>query len=202
MMYPLKPELKKKKAILLQENSPMWNLKILENNKPFRIIFKGFPMSDYLLLISGILLMILGIIGCLVPVLPGPPLSFIGLILLHLSRFGQFQASTLIILGVIAVVVTILDYIVPIWGTKKFGGSKYGTRGATVGLIIGLFLGPAGIIIGPFMGAFAGEMIFKDDIRYALKAGFGSLLGFLTGIGLKLAASFIMTFYFVKEWVA
>lgn len=159
-------------------------------------------MPDYLLLISGILLMILGIIGCLVPVLPGPPFSFIGILLLHLSRFGQFTSTTLIILGAIAVVVTILDYIVPIWGTRKFGGTKYGMRGATVGLIIGLFLGPAGIIIGPFIGAFIGEMIFKDDIRYALKAGFGSLLGFLMGIGLKLAASFIMTFYFVKEWAA
>lgn len=159
-------------------------------------------MPDYLLLISGILLMILGIIGCLVPVLPGPPFSFIGLILLHLSRFGQFQTSTLIILGGIAVVVTILDYIVPIWGTKRFGGTKYGARGATVGLIIGLFLGPAGIILGPLIGAFVGEMIFKDDIRYAVKAGFGSLLGFLAGIGLKLVASFIMTFYFVKEWIA
>lgn len=159
-------------------------------------------MTDYLLLISGIFIMILGIIGCLVPVLPGPPFSFIGLILLHLSRFGQFEASTLMILGGIAVVVTILDYIVPIWGTKKFGGTKYGTRGATVGLIIGLFFGPAGIIVGPFLGAFIGEMIFKDDIRYAIKAGFGSLVGFLAGIGLKLAASFVMTFYFVKEWIA
>lgn len=159
-------------------------------------------MPDYLLLISGILIMALGIIGCLVPVLPGPPFSFIGLILLHLSRFGHFEASTLMILGGIALVVTILDYIVPIWGTKKFGGTKYGARGATVGLIIGLFFGPAGIIIGPFLGAFIGEMIFRDDIRYALKAGFGSLVGFLAGIGLKLAASFIMTFYFVKEWIA
>lgn len=159
-------------------------------------------MPDYLLLISGIFLMILGIIGCLVPVLPGPPFSFIGLILLHLSRFGQFETSTLIILGAMAVVVTILDYIVPIWGTKKFGGTKYGTRGATVGLIVGLLLGPAGIILGPLIGAFVGEMIFKDDIRYAAKAGFGSLVGFLTGIGLKLIASFIMTFYFVKEWVS
>ena len=88
-------------------------------------------------------------------------------------------------------VVTILDYIVPVWGTKKFGGSKYGTRGATVGLIIGLFLGPVGIIIGPLIGAFVGEMIFKDDMNYAVKAGFGSLLGFLTGIGLKLAASLL-----------
>jgi uncharacterized protein len=159
-------------------------------------------MSDYILLILGILLMILGIIGCLVPVLPGPPFSYLGLILLHLSRFGQFSGSMLIILGIIAVVITTLDYIVPVWGTRKFGGSKYGTRGATVGLIIGLFLGPLGIVLGPLFGAFVGEMIFKDDLNYALKAGFGSLLGFLTGIGLKLAASFVMTFYFVKELIA
>ena len=159
-------------------------------------------MFDYILLILGILLMILGIIGCLVPVLPGPPFSFLGLILLHLTRFGQFANPALITLGAIAVVVTVLDYVVPVWGTKRFGGSKYGMRGATVGLIIGLFLGPMGIIIGPLIGAFVGEMIFKDDIGYAFKAGFGSLLGFLTGIGLKLAASFVMTFYFVKEWIA
>jgi len=146
--------------------------------------------------------MALGIIGCLVPVLPGPALSFLGLIFLHFSRFGHFSRSTLIAMGIITVVVTLLDYIVPIWGTKKFGGSKYGTRGATVGLIIGLFLGPMGIIIGPLIGAFIGEMIFKDDLNYALRAGFGSLLGFLAGVGLKLAASFIMTFYFVKEWIA
>ena len=159
-------------------------------------------MSDYILLIAGILLMILGIIGCLVPVLPGPPFSFLGIILLHLSRFGNFTNAALIILGGIAIVVTLLDYVVPVCGTKKFGGSKYGTRGAAIGLIIGLFLGPLGLIIGPLLGAFVGELIFRDDINYALRAGFGSLLGFLTGIGLKLAASFVMTFYFVKEWIA
>lgn len=156
---------------------------------------------DYLLLIIAILLMILGIIGCLAPVLPGPPLSFLGLVVVHFTRFADVSTRLFIILGSIAVVVSILDYIVPIWGTKHFGGSKYGSRGATVGLIIGLFLGPAGIIIGPFIGAFVGELIFKDDIRYALKAGFGSLLGFMTGIGLKLAASFIITFYFIKVLV-
>ena len=146
--------------------------------------------------------MILGIIGCLVPVLPGPPLSYLGILFLHFSRFGQFTTLALITMGIIALAVTILDYIVPVWGTRKFGGSKYGTRGATIGLVIGLFLGPLGLIIGPFIGAFVGELIFKDNINYAIKAGFGSLLGFLTGIGLKLAASFVMTFYFVKEWIA
>lgn len=159
-------------------------------------------MADYILLIAGILLMILGIIGCLVPVLPGPPFSFLGILFLHFSKFGHFTNVALITMGGIALVVTILDYVVPVWGTKKFGGSKYGIRGAAIGLVIGLFLGPLGLIIGPLLGAFAGELIFKDDINYALKAGFGSLLGFLTGIGLKLAASFIMTFYFFKEWIA
>jgi hypothetical protein len=151
--------------------------------------------------------MIIGIIGCLVPVLPGPPLSFLGLLLLHFTRFGSGAVTVLTnpvlyTLGVIAVVVTIMDYVVPVWGTKKFGGSKYGTRGATIGLIIGFFLGPLGIILGPFLGAFVGEMIFKDDLGYAFKAGFGSLLGFLTGIGLKLATSILMTYYFIKEWIA
>jgi uncharacterized protein YqgC (DUF456 family) len=159
-------------------------------------------MSDYVLLILGIILMLIGIIGCLVPILPGPPLSYLGLISLHVTRFGHFSTTVLIALGVVTLVVTILDYIVPVWGTKKFGGSKYGTRGATVGLVIGLFLGPVGIIIGPLFGAIVGELIFRDDMGYALKAGFGSLLGFLTGIGLKLAASFVMTFYFVKELIA
>jgi len=149
----------------------------------------------------AIMLMILGIAGCLLPILPGPPLAYLGLVALHFTRFADISRNMFIILGVIAVVVTVIDYVVPIWGTRQFGGSKYGMRGATVGLIIGLFLGPPGIIIGPFIGAFVGELIFKDDIRYALKAGFGSLLGFLTGVGLKLAAALLMTFYFVKALI-
>jgi uncharacterized protein YqgC (DUF456 family) len=156
---------------------------------------------DYLLLAIAIILMILGIAGCLLPVLPGPPLSYLGLVLLHLTRFAHISKNLFIILGVVAVVVTVIDYVVPIWGTRQFGGSKYGMRGATVGLIIGLFLGPVGIIIGPFIGAVVGELIFKDDIKYAIKAGFGSLLGFLTGVGLKLAASLLMTFYFVRALI-
>lgn len=156
---------------------------------------------DYFLLALAIVLMIAGIAGCLLPVLPGPPLSFLGLVVLHLTRFAEVSRNLFIILAVVAIVVTVIDYIVPIWGTRRFGGSKYGMRGATVGLIIGLFLGPLGIIIGPFIGAVVGELIFKDDIKYALKAGFGSLLGFLTGVGLKLAASLIITFYFVRALV-
>jgi len=157
---------------------------------------------DYFLLALAIVLMIAGIAGCLLPVLPGPPLSYLGLVVLHFTRFADISRNLFIILAIVAIVVTVIDYVVPIWGTRRFGGSKYGMRGATVGLIIGLFLGPFGIIIGPFIGAVVGELIFKDDIKYALKAGFGSLLGFLTGVGLKLAASLLITFYFVKALVA
>jgi len=156
---------------------------------------------EYLLLALAIILMILGIAGCLLPILPGPPLTYLGLVVLHFTRFADIGKNIFIIMGIVAVVVTVIDYVVPIWGTKQFGGSKYGMRGATVGLIIGLFLGPLGIIIGPFIGAVVGELIFKDDIRYAMKAGFGSLLGFLTGVGLKLAAALLMTFYFIRALI-
>ena len=156
---------------------------------------------EYLLLALAIILMILGIAGCLLTVLPGPPLTYLGLVVLHFTRFADIGKNIFIIMGIVAVVVTVIDYVVPIWGTKQFGGSKYGMRGATVGLIIGLFLGPLGIIIGPFIGAVVGELIFKDDIRYAMKAGFGSLLGFLTGVGLKLAAALLMTFYFIRALI-
>jgi uncharacterized protein YqgC (DUF456 family) len=155
-------------------------------------------MVDYLLLTLAIVFMIIGIIGCLVPVLPGPPLSFIGLLILHFTEFAQFRINLLVILGLIAIIVAVFDYVVPIWGTKKFGGTKYGVRGATVGLLIGLFFGPPGIIIGPFIGAVIGELIYKDDLGYAIRAGFGSLIGFMAGIGLKLATSLIITFYFIR----
>ena len=112
---------------------------------------------DYVWLGLAIVMMIVGIAGCLLPVLPGPPLTYLGLVVLHFTKFGPISKNLFIILGVVAVVVTVIDYVVPIWGTRQFGGSKYGMRGATVGLIIGLFLGPFGIIMGPFIGAVVGE---------------------------------------------
>ena len=126
----------------------MLSLKILASSR--KVIHDTFILgySECLIIYSlylGIILMILGIIGCLVPVLPGPPLSFLGLIFLHLITIRSIShLPYLLLLGIIAVVVTILDYIVPVWGTKRFGGSKYGTRGATVGLDNWLFPGTAG----------------------------------------------------------
>ena len=99
---------------------------------------------DYFLISMAVILMIAGFIGCFLPAIPGPPLNFAGLILAHLSRFCEFDTTTLVILGVITVLVLLLDYIVPAWGTKKFGGSKYGTWGSIIGLISVYFSFPSG----------------------------------------------------------
>ncbi len=153
---------------------------------------------DTFLIISGVVLLVAGIAGCFLPVIPGPPLSFAALLLLHFTKRTDLPLALLIILAAVTLVVTILDYIIPIWGTRKFGGSKAGSRGATAGLIAGLFLGPLGIIIGPFAGAVIGETLSGADNKKALRAGIGSFLGFLTGTGLKLMVSLIIAFYFVR----
>ncbi len=159
-------------------------------------------MGDYFLLIAGSFMMLLGILGCLLPVLPGPPLSWVGLLLLNISRFGNFSFQFMVIMAVVAVVVTVLDYVVPVWGTKRFGGSRAGIWGATLGLIGGIFfMPPAGIILGPFLGALIGELIIGTDSRASVRSAFGSFVGFLLGTGLKLIASFVMTWYFVVELI-
>jgi uncharacterized protein YqgC (DUF456 family) len=156
-------------------------------------------MVDILLLTLGIVLIILGFIGCILPVLPGPPISFLALISINYSKWGTFDSDLLWMLGGIAVAVTILDYIVPIWGTKKFGGSKRGMWGATIGLFIGLFLGIFGIISGPFLGAFLGELSLNNNSKKAFKAALGALIGFFMGVGMKLLASGIITYYFIEQ---
>ncbi len=156
---------------------------------------------DFLLVGLGIILIILGILGCVLPVIPGPPVSFAGLLMLHFTRWGDFSAAFLLFFAFLAILVTVLDYIVPMWGTKRFGGSKKGIWGAVIGLVLGLFFfPPLGIIVGPFVGAVIGEVIDGKESGQAFRAGFGSFLGFLTGVGLKLAASLTMTYYFVRAF--
>jgi len=105
----------------------------------------------------------------------------------------------MILWALIAIGVTVLDYIVPIWGTKKYGATKYGTWGSMIGLVLGLFIPPVGIIIGPFIGALVGELIYGRRTNEALRSGYGALIGFLLGTGLKLITSGIITFYFFRE---
>ena len=144
--------------------------------------------------------MILGIAGCLLPVLPGPPLSYLGLLAIHLTSKIDFSSKFLISWGIIVILVSILDYVIPIWGTKFFGGSKYGVWGSMVGLLAGLFIPPIGIIVGPFIGAVAGEMLAGNK-QNALKAGFGSFIGFIAGTVVKMLVSLIMLYYFIAALI-
>ncbi len=148
---------------------------------------------DIFLLFLGFIFMILGIIGAFLPILPGPITGWVGLLILHLTKVVPQDWTFLGITLGIAVLIYILDYIIPALGTKKFGGSKYGVYGTTIGLIIGLiFFPPFGIIIGPFIGAFVGELMYdsKDSGR-AFKAAVGSFIGFLFSTGIKFIAGLI-----------
>ncbi|MCK4661253.1 MAG: DUF456 domain-containing protein [Bacteroidales bacterium] len=155
---------------------------------------------DWILLVLSIVLIIIGLIGCVLPVIPGPPISYIGLLILHYTDFADFTFEFLVFFAALTVLVTILDYVVPIWGTKKLGGSRYGIWGATIGLVLGIFFfPPIGIILGPFFGALFGELIRDNNLNKAFVAALGSLVGFLLGIGMKLIVSGIITYYFVVE---
>ena len=157
---------------------------------------------DIFLISLGIILTITGILGCVLPFMPGPPLNYAAILLLHFTSGFQFSNRFLIIWAIVTVAVVVLDYIIPVWGTKKFGGSKQGVWGSVIGLIAGMFFfPPLGIIIGPFIGAFAGELIAGKNSKDALKSGFGSFVGFITGTVLKLIVSGMMTWYFVKDLI-
>ena len=157
---------------------------------------------DIFLLITGFLFALLGIIGSFLPVLPGPLTSWVGLLILHFTNVVPMNWTFLIITLVIALTIWLLDYIIPAMGTKKFGGSKAGMIGTTIGLIVGLIAPiPGGIIIGPFLGAFIGEMTNKSDSKKALKAAFGSFLGFLTSTFIKFIIAVIyLGLFIVKVW--
>lgn len=149
---------------------------------------------DVILLILGIIALMVGTVGAVLP-LPGPPLSFVGLLLIHATRFADFSISLLWTLGIITAAVLILDYYIPIWGTKQLGGSKYGSWGSAIGMIVGLFLGPLGLFIGAFAGALIGELIYGNELNTSLKAAMGTFLGFAAGIIMKLTLCFAMFFY-------
>jgi uncharacterized protein YqgC (DUF456 family) len=160
-------------------------------------------MMDYVLIAFGIIFIISGVLGGILPILPGPPLSYIGILLLHFTEKYQFDTGFLILWLLITLFIYGLDFVIPVWGTKKFGGSKRGVWGSIIGLIIGMFLfPPIGIIIGPFAGAVIGEYSSGKESKEAFKSGFGSFLGFLVGTLLKLIVSGMMTWYFAKEMIA
>ncbi len=162
---------------------------------------------DLVLIIIGIILVIAGLLGAVLPGLPGPPLSFIALVMLQFTSKEPFGMNFLIIMGVIMAVIVVLDYVIPVYGTKKFGGSKKGVWGSTIGLIVGLFVLPPlgivigpfgilGIILGPFVGAYIGERMDNKDSNTAMRAAVGSFIGFLAGTFIKVVYSIVAGVYF------
>lgn len=142
---------------------------------------------DVLLLVLGFMCIILGIFGSFLPVLPGPSISWVGLALLYFTKAVPANYWILGIALLVTVIISVLDYVIPAKGTKRFGGSSYGIWGTNIGLIVGILAPiPFGFIIGPFVGALIGELIydFKDHNR-ALKAAAGSFIGFLASSFMK-----------------
>lgn len=145
-------------------------------------------VMDVLFIVLGIFCLLVGLAGCVLPVLPGVPLSYVGLLLLHFTNRVQFSTSQLLWWLLLVIVVQILDYVVPLLGTKYSGGSRWGTRGCLAGTLVGLFFMPWGIVLGPFLGAVLGELLGGRQTFDALRSGFGSLIGFLLGTVLKCVA--------------
>lgn len=148
---------------------------------------------------AGILLFA-GLIGTILPVIPGPPLAWCGILLAFFSSVSKISVPVLVITGIVAVFVTVADNIFPSFFTKKNGGSKSAVVGSTIGLIAGFFLGPLGIVIGPFVGAYIGELVHDfSDKRKAFDAAWGAFQGFLAGTGLKLITVSIFIWIFIRS---
>ena len=153
---------------------------------------------DIFLLIVAFLFLLIGIIGCIVPGLPGTPISYAGLWIAQATNRVDFSWQFLLIWGIVVVVISVLDYVVPAWGTKNFGGSSWGVWGSTIGVFIGLFFGAVGVIVGPLVGAILGELIAGKQLGAALKAGWGSFVGILFSTVIKLIACGLMTVALIR----
>ena len=163
---------------------------------------------DIAIIVIGILAIILGLVGSVLPALPGPPIAYGGLLLLLLNQTAKLSLVGnsyiwLITLGIITLFITVIDYYMPIWGTKKIGGTKAGSRGSTIGLIVAVILtfftsGLAVILIlaGPFIGAYIGEKRVGQSNQVAMKSAVGSFLGFIAGTFMKVVVVLVIAAYF------
>lgn len=158
---------------------------------------------DIFLLLLGFVFVCLGIIGSFLPVLPGPLTSWVGLLLLHSTKIIPMDWTFLGITLALAIIIWILDYFIPAMGTKRFGGTKYGVYGTTIGLIVGLISPiPFGMLVGAFLGALIGELLYdSEDTKRALKASFGAFLGFLTSATIKFSiAAVYFVLFLIQFW--
>ena len=157
-------------------------------------------MLDIILIILGSLCLIVGLLGCILPIIPGPPISYAGLLLLHITDKAQFSTSQLLIWLFLVVIVQVLDYFTPMIGSKYSGGSKWGNWGCVIGTIAGIFIFPPwGILFGPFAGAVIGELLGGKKSIDAFKAGIGAFIGFLLSVVVKMALCGYFVYCFIKS---
>lgn len=154
-------------------------------------------MLDIILIVLSGFCMLLGLAGCIIPFLPGPIISYFGLVILHLTDKVQYSITQLMVWLLIVLVLHVLDYFTPMLGSKYSGGSKWGNWGCVIGTLVGLLFLPWGIIIGPFLGAVIGELLGNKELAQALKSGVGSLVGFMVGTLLKL----LVCGYFCYQYI-
>lgn len=160
---------------------------------------------EYFLLIAAVLLALVGLVGAVMPGIAGTPFSFFGVLVLSFSDHVYHSQGFLVVLGLIGALVFALDYVVPVWGTKKLGGTKAGVRGSTIGLILGLlvtFVFPIGfiaVLLGPFLGAYIGEKKAGTPDHLAWRSALGSFIGFLAGTMVKVVYAIVCIVYIVKD---
>ncbi|SMO37125.1 DUF456 domain-containing protein [Fodinibius sediminis] len=151
---------------------------------------------ETILIITGGACIIAGFLGSFLPVIPGTPIAYCGLLALQVA-VQSFSTTFLVVWALIVILIMVLDNVIPAYGTKKFGGSAYGVWGSLLGMLAGvIFFPPAGMVVGPLAGAFAGELIAGKTTGRALKSAIGSFAGLLVNTLMKIIASGIMGYYF------
>jgi len=153
--------------------------------------------TEILIILAGLVLHGIGIMGCVIPGIPGPLVSFSSLFLFYLLPDQEVGLAGMVTWGAFAVITTGMDLVVPVLGAKRFGSSREGIIGGMIGIVVGLFFfPPLGIILGPLVGTVAGDLIAGGTFSKALNSGMGSLLGFLVGTSIKLTYCVVIVLFF------
>ncbi|HEX5960262.1 MAG TPA: DUF456 domain-containing protein [Rhodanobacteraceae bacterium] len=139
------------------------------------------------------LLIVAGFIGTLLPILPGVPAMFGGMLLAAwVGHFEKIRVWVVVILGVLAAISIVFDFLAGTYGAKRYGASRAAAWGAFIGTIVGLFFGIPGLLLGPFIGAVIGQLVSGSPIEHATRVGVGTWIGLLIGTAIKLATAFMM----------
>ncbi len=158
---------------------------------------------DTFLIIGGGILLLIGFLGGILPVIPGPPVSYLGLLALHFTEQYDLSGDLLLMYAGLAAFVMLLDFVIPLIGSRQFGASKYGIWGCGIGAVVGaIFFPPLGILIGPFLGGVIGELIYGKSSKEAFRAGLGAFLGFLAGTVIKLVVSGMMIYHYIVNLIS